>query len=414
MTNNKKIFYGWWIVLAALVGLAVSPAPVAFYSLGVLMQPLSEIHGWSRSEISLAATLLTIAIILATPVIGAMVDKVGPKKVLIPSMLGFALCLFLLAFANSLVSFYLLYFFMGLICAGANSLAYMRLLSSWFDRKRGMIIGIASAGMGVGFALIPMLTQYLIDMGNLRYAYSGLGILILVSGIPMVSLLVKDKPSDLGLTMDGAVMDDAPPDNQNTAGIFAKEALRTPQFWIIIAIFVLGSGTAYAINLHLVSIIRSMQHNSDLAITAASLIGVMMIIGRVGAGYCYDKIYVPHVTSAVFLSATCGAALLASGLPGTWVIVASILVGLCSGAEADALAILVSRYFGLLEYGKIYGHIFCASLIGASLFPYILGLGYELFGSYSQVLYICTFLFGLSVLMTFLLGPPPGTFSSTD
>ena len=81
----------WWIVLAATIGLAVSPAPIAFYSIGVLMQPLSEAFGWSMSEISLAATLLTIAIVLTTPVIGILVGRIGPKKVLIPSMLGCAL-----------------------------------------------------------------------------------------------------------------------------------------------------------------------------------------------------------------------------------------------------------------------------------------------------------------------------------
>ena len=89
--------------------------------------------------------------------------------------------------------------------------------------------------------------------------------------------------------------------------------------------------------------------------------------------------------------------LLATGMPGYWIIAASILIGLSSGAESDALAILVGRYFGLLAYGKIYGHIFCASLIGISVFPYILGLGYDYFGNYTEVLYICAALFGISV-----------------
>ena len=97
-------------------------------------------------------------------------------------------------------------------------------------------------------------------------------------------------------------------------------------------------------------------------------------------------------------------------MPGIWIITASILIGLASGAESDALAILVGRYFGLLAYGKIYGHIFCASLIGISVFPYILGLGYDYFGNYTEVLYICAALFGLSVILSFSLGPHPDKF----
>jgi MFS family permease len=414
MIKHTKIFYGWWIVFACIVGLAVSPAPIAFYSIGVLMQPLSEVYAWSPSEISLAATLFTIALILTTPLIGLMVDKVGPKKVLIPSMLGFALCLFALSFARSLSVFYIMYFFMGVICAGANSLAYMRLLSFWFDRKRGLVVGIASAGMGVGFAVVPILTQFLINQGGLFYAYSGLALLVLCTGLPAIGLIVKDTPEQCGLVADGLKVNEAISSRQDLDGISAMQAIKMPQFWIIVTIFILGSGTVYAIALHLVSIIRSIEVNSDVAIRAASLIGITMIVGRVLAGYTFDKVYAPWVTAAIFFSATIGTLLLATGLPGYWVIVASVLIGLCSGAEADALAILVGRYFGLLDYGKIYGHIFCAALIGASLFPYILGLGYEYFGSYMQVLYICTFLFSLSVIMAFFLGPPPTTFTQEN
>ena len=374
------------------------------------MQPLSETYGWSRSDISLAATLLTLAIIITTPVIGILVDRLGPKKVLIPSMLGFAMCLFMVSLARSVTSFYILYFIMGVICAGAGSLAYMRLLSFWFDRRRGLVIGIASAGMGLGFTFVPGLTQFLVDQGGLGLAYMGLGMIILCTGIPAVALIVRDTPEQCGLTVDGLEVSTEIKTEKAVTGIGAVEAMRVPQFWVIIGIFTLGSGTVYALALHLVSIVRAMEPDSDIAILAASLIGIMMIVGRVLAGYTFDKIYAPWVTAAIFFSATTGCLLLASGLPGAWIIAASILIGLCSGAEADALAILVGRYFGLLAYGKIYAHIFCAALIGASLFPYIFGLGYEYFGSYKQVLYVCTMLFGLSVVMTFLLGPPPETF----
>lgn len=410
MKKSNRIFYGWWIVVAAVIGLAVSPAPIAFYSIGVLMQPLSESYGWSRSEISLAATLLTIAIILTTPVIGTLVDRLGPRKVLIPSMLGFALCLFAGSFTRSLAMFHALYFVTGVICAGAGSLAYMRLLAFWFERRRGLVIGIASAGMGLGFAVVPLLTKLLVDQGGLGLAYTGLSLVILCIGIPVVALLVRDTPEQCGLTVDGLEVTNDTGSKRPIKGISAAGAIRVPQFWIIIGIFTLGSGTVYAITLHLVSIVRSIEPASDLSILAASLIGIMMIVGRVFAGYIFDKINPPWVTAGIFSCATAGTLLLATGLPGPWVIIAGILIGLCSGAEADALAILVGRYFGLLAYGKIYGHIFCAALIGASLFPYILGLGYEYFGSYREILYICTSLFSLSVILTFFLGPQPEDF----
>ena len=410
MNGRNRIFYGWWILLAATVGLAVSPAPIAFYSIGVLMQPLSEAYGWSKSEISLAATLLTVAIVLTTPVIGILVDRIGPKKVLIPSMLGFALSLFALSFAASLATFHILYFFMGVICAGANSLAYMRLLSYWFDRRRGLVVGIATAGMGLGFTIVPGFTQFLVDQGGAGSAYIGLGLLVLCAGVPVVSLIVRDTPEQCGLAVDGGAVSDAPEGDKIVTGISSVQAIRLPQFWIITGILTLGTGTIYSLALHLVSIVRIIEPETGMSILAASIIGVMMIIGRLLAGYAYDRIYAPWVTAGIFLSAAAGTLLLATGMPGIWIITASILIGLASGAESDALAILVGRYFGLLAYGKIYGHIFCASLIGISVFPYILGLGYDYFGNYTEVLYICAALFGLSVILSFSLGPHPDKF----
>ena len=410
MSKDNRIFYGWWIVLAATIGLAVSPAPIAFYSIGVLMQPLSEAYGWSRSGISLAATLLTVAIVLTTPVIGILVDRIGPKKVLIPSMLGFALSLFALSYAASLSTFHILYFFMGVICAGANSLAYMRLLSYWFDRRRGLVVGIATAGMGLGFSIVPAFTQYLVDQGGPGYAYIGLSLLVLCAGVPVVSLIVRDTPEQCGLAVDGGEVSDKPGSDNVVAGISSAQAIRQPQFWIITGILTLGTGTIYSLALHLVSIVRIVEPDSNMPILAASIIGIMMIIGRLLAGYIYDRVYVPWVTAGIFISAVAGTLLLATGMPGYWIIAASILIGLSSGAESDALAILVGRYFGLLAYGKIYGHIFCASLIGISVFPYILGLGYDYFGNYTEVLYICAALFGLSVILSFSLGPHPEKF----
>lgn len=411
MNNNSRVFYGWWVLLAATLGLVVSPAPIAFYSIGVLMQPLSELYGWSTSDISLGATFLTIAIVLTTPAIGILVDKIGPKKVLIPSLLGFSLSLFAMSSVASLTAFHVMYFVMGVVCAGANSLAYMRLLSFWFNRRRGIVLGIATAGMGLGFSIVPPFTQFLIDQGGPGSAYAGLAILVLCIGVPVVTFIVKDTPEQCGLSVDGVDAGKEAEGSNVVTGLSVSQAIRLPQFWIITGIITLGSGIFYSLALHFVSIVRIVEPDSGMAIMAASIIGIMMMVGRLLAGYAYDKLYPSWVTAGIFVCATAGALLLATGMPGWWIIAASILIGLASGAESDALAILVSRYFGLLSYGKIYGHIFCSILIAISIFPYIVALGYEHFGSYTEVLYIFAVLFGLSVILSFSLGPHPEEFA---
>ncbi len=182
------------MVLASAVGQAVSPGPVAFYSLGVLMMPLSAAHGWNRAQLSFIATVLTVSIIVVMPFIGTAIDRYGPKRVLLPSLIGFGITLSTLGLARSLSALYGLYALVGVVSAGANSVPYMRVLSAWFDRQRGLAIGVASAGMGVGFALIPGYTQWLLDRAGVALTFMGLGALILCVGVPVVALLLQDRP----------------------------------------------------------------------------------------------------------------------------------------------------------------------------------------------------------------------------
>jgi MFS family permease len=109
----------------------------------------------------------------------------------------------------------------------------------------------------------------------------------------------------------------------------------------------------------------------------------------------------------MFIMGAAGIALLAFGARGGWPIIASLLVGLCSGAEGDALAILISRYFGLRIYGKLYGNIFAATMIGISAAPYLLGMAYEYFGGYRQSLLAAAGLLAACAILTVLLGPFP-------
>ena len=264
----KRIFYGWWIVGAVTIGLALSPGPVAFYSLGVLMPAMKAVYGWDQEQISLAATFMTVATFLAMPFIGAAVDRYGPRKVLIPSLLAFAAALIATAHAASLTQLYITYALVGVGSAGANSLAYMHLLSTWFDRRRGLAIGIASAGMGVGFSVVPALTQWLIDLGGLRLAYFGLAGLILFVGLPTVYLIIRDIPRDPQSSRDSRLLrPEASASPESGASI--RQAVRMRQFWTIMVIFVLAAGSVYGIALHLVSIVKEVDPTGSTPVVAA-------------------------------------------------------------------------------------------------------------------------------------------------
>lgn len=404
---KSKPYYGWWVVVAAAVGLAVSPGPVAFYSIGVLMQPLARAYGWDRGQISLIATIVTAAIFVVMPLIGSAIDRLGAKKVLLPSMLGFGVTLAATGFATSLIAFYVMYAVVGIACAGANSVGYLRAISTWFDRRRGLAIGIASAGMGLGFALIPGYTQLLVNLGGLHAAFLGLGAIVLLVGVPVIAFLFKDGPRVDQVLASEFVHPQTAGAAQDLPGVTAREAMRMPQFWAVLGAFLLVAGAIFAMALHLVSAVRDTDPVHDRSILAASLLGFAATAGRFCSGYLYDKIFVPYVAAGIFVCGAIGALMLATGLPYPWPLVAAVLIGYCSGTEGDALAMLCSRYFGVREYGRIYGHAFSATLVGIAVIPYLMGLGYEHYHRYTELEFILAALLGLAAMVMISLGPFP-------
>ena len=396
----NRPYYGWWVVLASAIGLAVSPGPVAFYSIGVLMQPLAESYGWNRAEVSFVATALTLSTFATMPFIGAAIDRFGAKQVLVPSMIAFGLALFACGFATTLTSLYVMYAIVGVACAGTNSVAYMQVLSVWFDRRRGIAIGVACAGMGLGFAFIPGFTQALVDRGGVQLAYAGLAALVLCVGVPVVAIVFRNAPRPEQVRPSEFVTPAASTEQGILGGATAREAAGMLQFWAILLIFAIVGGAVFGVALHLVSIVRALDPVSDASIMAATIFGLMSIVGRIVGGYLFDK----------HLRAGCRRGRLSyrrnrHPAPREWLAIRMGSDRGCShrllvGAEADALAILCSRYFGLRAYGKIYSYVFAATLIGISTVPFVLGVGYEHFDGYAETLFTTGALLALGALLT--------------
>ena len=132
-----------------------------------------------------------------------------------------------------------------------------------------------------------------------------------------------------------------------------------------------------------------------------------MMAGRLITGYLLDRFFAPNVAAVFFLASTLAITALAAGAPGIFMIAACVLVGLCAGAEHDVCGYLISRYFGLLSFGKIFGYTFSAYMIGVSIFPFLMGLGFELSGSYTMTLSLCAILNLISTIVILFLGPYP-------
>lgn len=389
MRQGGKIFHGWWIVLATVVGLLLSIAPVFSFTLGVFIKPLSQEFNWSRAEISLGYALCTLMGAGAMPIVGRLVDRYGGRKVAAPSLLLFGLCLTsLYVLSDRIWHLYGICLAIGLFSSGSTPLPYSRVISLWFDRRRGLALGLSMAGVGLGTFIMPSLAQALVTAVGWRAAYVFLGLLVIALGVPIVGLLLKETPEMLGVGPDGEPITHAggAKSRVREPGLSGHEAWHTGTFWLLAAAFFLVAMTTNGCVVHLVPLLTDRGISAQSAAFATSLFGGALLFGRVWAGHLLDRFFAPYVAMSFFLAPALGLFLLWSGAAGSWAFVAAILVGMGLGAEVDMIAYFVGRYFGLLAFGEIYGYLFAVFAIGGGVGPLLMGRSFDATGSYSLVL----------------------------
>jgi len=386
--QGGKIFYGWWVVVIAGIGLFMGYGAVISFTFGVFSTPLSQEFRWSRTEISLAYSLSLIVYCAATPVMGRLVDRFGARKVIVPSVLIFGFSLLSFQFlSGNLWHFYAIYILMGLVGGGSSLVPYSGVISHWFDKRRGLALGLAAIGVGSSTFLMPSLAYALIAAAGWRGAYSILGLTVMIVTVPVVGLFLVEKPQMMGLLPDGeTVAYEGEPQRREAQGMTSSEALRTRTFWLLFVAFFLIGISVVGCLIHLVPMLTDRGISHRTAALATSVLGGAVILGRVASGYLLDRLLASYVAVLFFFGAASGIFLLWNGAMGGWAFVAAFLIGLGMGAENDIVAYAVSRYFGLRAYGEIYGYALISFAMGGVVGPLLMGIGFDRTGSYRLLL----------------------------
>jgi MFS family permease len=407
MSERPKFFYGWWIVAVSAIGLGLGYAPIIVYSFGVFIKPLTqELHS-NRASISLAFTLANLLQSVSSPLAGRLADRFGARRVILLSSVIFALLLVSSHLLSpKLWDFYVFYGLLGFVGSGLAPIPYVKVISRWFDRRRGLALGLTMFGIGSGAILMPALAQRLIAMLGWRSTYMVIGLLVLVVSVPVVAFFLKESPEEMGLLPDGAIAARQAAERQNTReGLAWSDARRSKAFWLMVgAIFLVGA-SVHGCVVHLVPLLSDQGVSSNRVALATSLLGSALLIGRVGSGYLLDRFFAPRVALCLFGAAACGIALLRMGAASGLVLLAVFLIGLGMGSEVDIIAYLVSRYFGLRAFGEVYGYAFASYVLAGALGPWLMGLGFDRSGSYGSVLvgfFLATL---LAVVLMTRLGP---------
>jgi sugar phosphate permease len=413
--NNKKVFYGWWIVLVSMLGISTGMAPFVFASLGLFMLPLQQEFGWDRAQISAIVPIMIVSFMFTQPLVGRLIDRVGTRKVLIPSHIAFGLGLAAIPlFVSELMHLALIFLFLGTCGVAANTMPYLRTVSAWFDRKRGLAIGIAVSGIGLGYAYVPLLVQSAITAGGWRFAYGVLSAIVLFITVPMLFLLLKESPSDMGLMPDNADNNRSPVTAAVVpAGMSSSMVIRRREFWLLSLIFLCIAFVLHGILLHMVPLLRDKGISPGSAAAIASFTGVTTFVSRIVIGYLIDYFFAPRLALIFFALSSLGFFLFATTSLLPLMYLAAFMIGLSLGAEIDLLAYLCGKYFGLGSFGEIYALLFIGVLAGSAIGPVAFGYSFDAMGSYTAILTLSVIINMVALLGTAMLGPYPETTGST-
>ena len=363
--------------------MTVANGPVVFFTFGLFLGPITTEFGWNRATFSSSLLVGHTLAAFAYPFMGRAIDRYGIRRITLTFIPLFALATAALSLTPpSRAVFIALAGVCGLISTGQAPPAYAKAVSAWFDERRGLALGIAMAGIGIGATVVPQFARWAIDAFGWRAAYVALGALTLCVAFPSVALLVREpeepakKSSGVGINRGRAAL----------AGLGVRESLRSSTFWLIATAVLLVVTTINGIVGHLVPMLTDRGLDIGQATATLSAVGVSTIAGRLASGYFLDRFFAPYVAAGLFLLPLIAISLLTAGAAGAAPVLAAISLGFGLGAEVDVIGFLVSRYFGLRAYGEVYGYLFAIFTLGTGFGPVLMAVCFDMTRSYNVAL----------------------------
>ncbi len=383
---GNRVFYGWVMVAVAAMGLFAS-GPGQSHTFSVFNQLIAEDLGLSLTEVSWAYGLATTAAAFLLPVMGRQVDQYGARKSLIFIVIGLGAACFLFgAVANMLwlvVGFGLLRF----LGQGSMMLGFANLVAQWFTRKRGFAMSLMALGFALSIAVHPKLGQWLIATYDWRTAWFALGIMTWVMMLPVLIVIVWDRPSALGMHPDNH-----PPADGTSApeltGPTLHQALRHRSFYLLSLAWFGFSALVTSLHYHQVNIFEFQKMDPSWATNSFIITSVSMVFFMPAVGWCCDRFRTRFMLAAglVVQSVALLAITFVTSVPT--LVAYAVVFGLNNAFTMTLFGYLWPRYFGRKHLGRIQGTGQMVAVIGASVGPIPVSLAFDGSGDPTQTLWL--------------------------
>ena len=374
------------------------------FAAGVYLKPLGQELHFGRGVFSSAMGLANIVMAFTTPVLGRLIDRYGMRVVMLPVIALFALATMGLSLITASIGVLMLLFaIQGAFSCVQTPTGYSKMITARFDEQRGLALGIALAGVGLGTIIVPQLARVLLQHYGWRTGYVGLGIAILVLAFIPVAIFFAE-PEDMKRDRENARKRGAT-DNPALPGVTLSEAIRTGKYWALtIAIFLVLTVTN-GVLVHMVPMLTDRGISLTTAVGYMSVGGMALIIGRLISGYLLDKIFAINIAIFFLVLPMIGVGILISGAVGSWPMIATIIMGLSVGAEFDLMAFIVSRYFGIRAFGALYGFILMFVNFANAAGMLLMGWCFQLKHSYVPMMWVFEVFLVVTIVLMLQLGP---------
>lgn len=387
---------------AALIGVACGASPLPFNVLPLVMGPIHNEFGWDFAAISAGVTIFGIIASLMAPVFGGLADRFGVRSVALISLIAFGLTFGAFYFVpQSTIGYLIFWAILGAIGIGSTPVTWSRAISMWFDRNRGLALGIMLLGTSLAALVVPQIAQKAIASGGWRMAFPVVALLPLLVAFPIAFFWFREPRADerpAGLADTSGTL----------SGLSLGEAVRGYRFWILLASILLIAFAYGGAHIHIAQIVSLHGFSAQVAASVLGIVAMGILVGRLLVGFLFDRFWAPGVAfPALLLPALACWLLMGTDTVLPLVMLGGFLLGFAAGAESDVIAYLAAKYFGMAHYGRIYGVLYMPFGIGSAISPIIYGMVRDRTGSYDAILLASMILFTVGGLLLLTLGRYP-------
>ncbi len=387
--DKTGLYWGWYVVAGAFMVLSINYG--ARYCFGIFVKPLAEDYGWSRSVISLGASINMFIYSAGSVFVGRIVDRLAPRWVITAGALIASLSFILTSYVKTPFQFYVVYGLLtGLGSSGMGVVVSNSSVGKWFIRKRGLAIGVSTMGISFGTVLLTPTAGAIVKDFGWQTGFLFLGIVVFLIGVTLSQLLMgRTSPEAYGLLPDGETREEAVLKVESPLQpprMPLRDIFRDLRFWTLGVAFGLAIMTLMSVFVHQVAYA---QDNGIDRVAAASSLGVVGMAGFVGQfffGWLSDRLKDPKYAAILGMTfMTLGMVILLKVSTVKLLYIYALIYGFGYGSLAPMMPILAADRFGRHVLGSVYGMLTFFIGIGGSAGPILGGIIYDRFGSYTSV-----------------------------